>query len=526
MRFTGRNDTEDGQLAARAVAERATRSRLDLGAVEADLDLTGLRLSRLRVESGASDGKLRFDSLNAVRMSALEISLGAASFRADRLANANAQRHPRQSGSWQRRARSERTVDAGHRSPRRGHARGRHDPRSLGRRRSRHGQEDARVVRARRTDRARRRMGLAKLGVGPAQGARHGRNSLRQAHDRQDRPVAADRRSHTICHLLRATHLEWRMVVLGYRVGPLGEENAQGDSRRQSARALGPDSVLLLLLAVSASAVRRAAAEPRREQAARRLICSPSQLQQVVPSDGWALIGGVIKDVVYAKNAPGLMSVGALLAIWAGSNVFGALIDALNAAYDVEDTRPWWKKKLIAVASVIVHRHGDSRLDRADPRRGQARRLDRRIGSRSSRARARSRDPGCRCRSRSRCSSRSPRCLTTSCRTCARARRQVLVGAVFTTIAWTVVTLAFRVYVDELRELQRDVRRHRRRDRPAHVDVLLDARVPHRRRDQLRAAPGHRRRRRRDPGCCTAGASRPRLPRACRRSTASSVSSR
>src|SRR5690349_2959520 len=77
------------------------------------------------------------------------------------------------------------------------------------------------------------------------------------------------------------------------------------------------------------------------------------QLQQVVPSEGWALIGGVIKDVVYAKNAPGLMSVGALLAIWAGSNVFGALIDALNVAYDVTDTRPWWKKKLIAVLSVI-----------------------------------------------------------------------------------------------------------------------------------------------------------------------------
>jgi membrane protein len=78
------------------------------------------------------------------------------------------------------------------------------------------------------------------------------------------------------------------------------------------------------------------------------------QLQQVVPSEGWSLIGSVIRDVVYAKNAPGLMSIGALLAIWAGSNVFSAIIDALNAAYDVTDTRPWWKKKLIAVASVVV----------------------------------------------------------------------------------------------------------------------------------------------------------------------------
>ena len=26
----------------------------------------------------------------------------------------------------------------------------------------------------------------------------------------------------------------------------------------------------------------------------------------------------------------------------------------MNAAYDVKDTRPWWKKKLIAIASVLV----------------------------------------------------------------------------------------------------------------------------------------------------------------------------
>jgi membrane protein len=79
-----------------------------------------------------------------------------------------------------------------------------------------------------------------------------------------------------------------------------------------------------------------------------------AQLQQSMPSQGWELIRGVISDVVYAENAPGLMSVGALLAIWAGSNIFSSLIDALNTAYDVTDTRPWWRKKLIAVASVLV----------------------------------------------------------------------------------------------------------------------------------------------------------------------------
>jgi len=90
VRFTGRSEREDAHLQLELSRSAPLDLDMDLGAVESDLDLTGLRVSRLRVESGASDGKLRFDSLNAARMSMLEISLGAASFRGDRLANANA----------------------------------------------------------------------------------------------------------------------------------------------------------------------------------------------------------------------------------------------------------------------------------------------------------------------------------------------------------------------------------------------------------------------------------------------------
>ena len=90
MRFTGRNDKESGQLQLELSRLTPLDLTLDLGAVEADLDLTGLKLSRLRLESGASDGKLRFDSLNTTPMSVLQVSLGAASFRGERLANSNA----------------------------------------------------------------------------------------------------------------------------------------------------------------------------------------------------------------------------------------------------------------------------------------------------------------------------------------------------------------------------------------------------------------------------------------------------
>ena len=169
------------------------------------------------------------------------------------------------------------------------------------------------------------------------------------------------------------------------------------------------------------------------------------QLQQVVPSEGWSLIGGVITDVVYAKNAPGLMSVGALLAIWAGSNVFSALIDALNAAYDVKDTRPWWKKKLIAMASVLVTGlillvatvlilGGDTLADFV---------ADRLAFGATARA--------------AWTYLQTPIAFAMLVAIAAlsyyflpnlrQSKRQVLVGAVFTTMAWAGVTFAFRAYV-------------------------------------------------------------------------------
>ena len=77
------------------------------------------------------------------------------------------------------------------------------------------------------------------------------------------------------------------------------------------------------------------------------------QLASVVPADAYKIIAEVVEGVVFAENAPGLVSVGAVLALWAGSNIFSGLIDALNAAYDVSDSRPWWKKKLIAIACLL-----------------------------------------------------------------------------------------------------------------------------------------------------------------------------
>src|SRR3954463_13627869 len=78
-----------------------------------------------------------------------------------------------------------------------------------------------------------------------------------------------------------------------------------------------------------------------------------ARFSQFMPPAAFALLSGVIRDVVFAQNAPGLISLGALLAAWSGSNIFTTFMDALDTAYDVKDERPWWKKRLIALGVLV-----------------------------------------------------------------------------------------------------------------------------------------------------------------------------
>ncbi|HEX8725434.1 MAG TPA: LiaF domain-containing protein [Gemmatimonadaceae bacterium] len=63
---------------------------LSLGATEARVDLGGLTLRGLHIESGAADETVDFSSPNRARLGAITVDVGAASFAATNLANANA----------------------------------------------------------------------------------------------------------------------------------------------------------------------------------------------------------------------------------------------------------------------------------------------------------------------------------------------------------------------------------------------------------------------------------------------------
>jgi membrane protein len=75
-------------------------------------------------------------------------------------------------------------------------------------------------------------------------------------------------------------------------------------------------------------------------------------LARVMPSSAFQLIDSTMLEVTNSSSA-GKLSFGLLLALWAASNGMGAITEALNTAYDVEETRPWWKRRLAAVLLTI-----------------------------------------------------------------------------------------------------------------------------------------------------------------------------
>jgi membrane protein len=51
------------------------------------------------------------------------------------------------------------------------------------------------------------------------------------------------------------------------------------------------------------------------------------------------------------SSAP--LSLGLLGALWSSSAAMGAAIGAMNRAYDIDEGRPWWRVKLLAIALTV-----------------------------------------------------------------------------------------------------------------------------------------------------------------------------
>ena len=76
--------------------------------------------------------------------------------------------------------------------------------------------------------------------------------------------------------------------------------------------------------------------------------------QRVMPEQAYEIIRDYTANIISGKaEAPGLFTFGILFTIWAASGAFAALINALNRAYDVQETRPFWKVRGIAILMML-----------------------------------------------------------------------------------------------------------------------------------------------------------------------------
>ncbi|HEY8550165.1 MAG TPA: YhjD/YihY/BrkB family envelope integrity protein [Vicinamibacterales bacterium] len=86
------------------------------------------------------------------------------------------------------------------------------------------------------------------------------------------------------------------------------------------------------------------------ENVADRMIAS---LQSVAPPD----MLGIVRDEIMRiarSDSGGLLTFGFIAALWSSSAAMLAIVNTLNKVYDIEESRPWWKVRLIAIALTIA----------------------------------------------------------------------------------------------------------------------------------------------------------------------------
>lgn len=74
---------------------------------------------------------------------------------------------------------------------------------------------------------------------------------------------------------------------------------------------------------------------------------------QFLPVDAMDLVKKVIADVI-SPNRDAFLSFGLIATLWTASGGFAATIEALNVAYQVEETRRFWKTRSLAVVLTFV----------------------------------------------------------------------------------------------------------------------------------------------------------------------------
>jgi membrane protein len=77
-----------------------------------------------------------------------------------------------------------------------------------------------------------------------------------------------------------------------------------------------------------------------------------SYMAKAMPGSASDLVGKTMNEVSSSAGG-GKLTFGILAALWAASNGMGAIVKTLNIAYDVNETRPWWKQRAVAIGLTV-----------------------------------------------------------------------------------------------------------------------------------------------------------------------------
>lgn len=78
-----------------------------------------------------------------------------------------------------------------------------------------------------------------------------------------------------------------------------------------------------------------------------------SYLSQVMPASAGELVQKTVEEVSNSAGA-GKISIGLIATLWAASNGMGAISETLNIAYNIKESRPWWKTRLVAINLTVA----------------------------------------------------------------------------------------------------------------------------------------------------------------------------
>jgi membrane protein len=76
-------------------------------------------------------------------------------------------------------------------------------------------------------------------------------------------------------------------------------------------------------------------------------------LAQIMPPSAFQLIDNTMIEVS-SSSGGGKLSFGILAALWAASSGMTAITDSLNTAYNLTESRPWWKQRLTSIGLTVA----------------------------------------------------------------------------------------------------------------------------------------------------------------------------